>query len=878
MDSSNTVDTYNFDALLSLSWKINRVRRYIFRQERNRVFFKQVSENPEINEEETGLGIINRDFMNKIFNKNTKYIISLLKDNDFCREDKSGNCILTWKFRALQLTNFNLLKNSSVNKKVFNVLNRFVWHNDFDKSAVEAFKKSLAFSDNKNNGNIVKVSDTEYWYRNGVNLIIFNFEKQPTNALLNLIDLKIQMILQERIQNYFHIISSFNIVSSEWIKEEERNKKFFKILENLLVFSWASFDFKECEVSIKAGGTISSLASGSMKIRFSPCGEPSVRYDRMENSFNPSKTEKFEFIVNDIPLSVSRVYDTESFVNIRMASRSSGNVNPRVNILIHRFIKLFIETIDKLIDVIMPIIHREAAFRDLKWKDFLDTLRLRAINHGENIHLIISDILNCFNYFYGISGVEIFSEDVEFFNMLNLFSRSDKRTKRYKVLEVPLTPAEILRRQLVVFPIRQIPGGRILIYFNIPGNGSKPLNPESPDQYLMGTYLWQVYQEEKLMLGIEDTKDLLFFTITECLAPNVKGLQINLNRRLPVRGEDESREDYIKLIKKVYERFSKPFSLFQVFSNNLESGLAYLRGRRDNLTGLYNRMQFKYFFNEMFGRPGYPMGMIFIDMDNFKIFNDAVSHDFGDKLLKSLANRLIESAEMFNDTAVPGRFGGDEFSFIIGGIDKEKFEKESVKVFNLIVKRPLKVSFFFDDRTESAAMEINIIGFFHRLLRPDIGSRQASRREYVEKPNLSPRQYIIDIWKHYLVLENKEIPQKIKTAEIVKYISDIIEDKILYNKIFKEIDSDFRRTIRLFIELQLKNYNTNSIRDYLIKEFGAFSLERDIALKVSAGISHNSENRLRSVEAMFKAADSRAYLAKQNGRNCMFGISGKKLT
>ena len=63
-----------------------------------------------------------------------------------------------------------------------------------------------------------------------------------------------------------------------------------------------------------------------------------------------------------------------------------------------------------------------------------------------------------------------------------------------------------------------------------------------------------------------------------------------------------------------------------------------------------------------------PMAVIFIDVDRFKRFNDAMGHGVGDDILKEVSHRLA-IAKRSNDTV--GRLGGDEFLVICPSIDRE---------------------------------------------------------------------------------------------------------------------------------------------------------------------------------------------------------------
>ena len=877
---SRVIQSYGIESLVGVSPLVSDIREFQFRQiEDGRPVFKQIQQHPAVNEAEIPGGNLSEKTLHKLYGKRAADIKTALSRRGYCKASTSAGCTLSWRFRGLLADDFDIGLGKNANIGVYRSLDAMLWFAMPRGKGVDLFIQALKSPLESNPEFAHRISGREYWFRQGVNIIAFRFNEKPGRELLSLIGLKLQLIQQEKLQNYFHIISSFNVNNQEWKTAKNRNQRLFEIIGQFLLFTWRPFDMKCCEVSIDAAGEEGLIASGSIKVEFSETGTSSTMFDRLEKRFPQAKNDGFEYTVNDISLRSSAFVGEASTLSFHMVSRSSGNVDPRVNMLTHQFIKLFVESVGKLIDVVIPVIRREEALQNLKWRYFLDSLRMRSLDFGENLHLILTDTLEVMRKFFGISEVMIFSEDKDLAHMLQIFSRKDFREKRYKLLDTPLPPAAILDKQLMLFPIREITGGRVLLYFDLPKVGKGPQNPERPDQYLMGTDVWNIVNGEAMMGGITDLKDYLFFMVTECLTANPKAALDNLSRRLPVRGDVENVEMLIKLSRSIMERLGRFFDLFQTLSGNLESGLAYMRGRRDNLTGLYNRQHFKTLLNKSFSNPGTEIGLIFLDMDNFKIFNDAVSHDFGDKLLITLANRMIEAVDEIGPEAVPGRFGGDEFCLFISGMDKDLFEEKSMDVFSKITGKPLTVVFYFDERREGEGLEINLISFLHRLMRPDVGSRQASRTEFVDKGNQGPQSHVLDIWKHYRKQEGKPISgSKIEGKQIISEISTIIEDKILYNKIFAEIDPEFSRIIQLFITLQLKNYTTDLIRENLVRMFGCHSIKRHVKLKVSAGLAHSREKRIRSMDSLFKAADSRSYLAKSNGRNCLFGVNGEQLS
>ena len=54
--------------------------------------------------------------------------------------------------------------------------------------------------------------------------------------------------------------------------------------------------------------------------------------------------------------------------------------------------------------------------------------------------------------------------------------------------------------------------------------------------------------------------------------------------------------------------------------------------------------------------------MLFVDLDDFKLINDARGHDVGDRCLCAAATRLLDGVRAVDAVA---RFGGDEFLILI---------------------------------------------------------------------------------------------------------------------------------------------------------------------------------------------------------------------
>ncbi len=119
---------------------------------------------------------------------------------------------------------------------------------------------------------------------------------------------------------------------------------------------------------------------------------------------------------------------------------------------------------------------------------------------------------------------------------------------------------------------------------------------------------------------------------------------------------------------------------------------------RDDLTGLANRRGMKEWLTQRLEAGG-RVGVLLLDLDDFKPVNDTFGHAGGDKVLRVVAGRL---RDLVGSEAIASRLGGDEFTLGVPTADREALEDIARRIIET-VSRPIDI-----DRRHQARVRCSI--------------------------------------------------------------------------------------------------------------------------------------------------------------------------
>jgi diguanylate cyclase (GGDEF)-like protein len=125
---------------------------------------------------------------------------------------------------------------------------------------------------------------------------------------------------------------------------------------------------------------------------------------------------------------------------------------------------------------------------------------------------------------------------------------------------------------------------------------------------------------------------------------------------------------------------------------------------RDSQTGLPNHRSLQTMLKKSLAetyRYNNNLSVLMVDIDNFKEINDNYGHLFGDRILKNIA-KIFQENTRSADTV--GRFGGDEFLFILPETGIEKGQQLAERLLRSVEKSGVKN----DDEEIKATISIGL--------------------------------------------------------------------------------------------------------------------------------------------------------------------------
>jgi len=130
------------------------------------------------------------------------------------------------------------------------------------------------------------------------------------------------------------------------------------------------------------------------------------------------------------------------------------------------------------------------------------------------------------------------------------------------------------------------------------------------------------------------------------------------------------------------------------------------RAHSDYLTNLWNHGYFQYLFHTELEKAKANksfLSLIIIDIDDFKIYNDTLGHQAGDKILKDLAFLLRNQSRKMDYVC---RYGGEEFTIILPHTDKREAFSIGERIRIDIQKYPFLNEEIFPNKTLTVSLGV----------------------------------------------------------------------------------------------------------------------------------------------------------------------------
>jgi len=262
----------------------------------------------------------------------------------------------------------------------------------------------------------------------------------------------------------------------------------------------------------------------------------------------------------------------------------------------------------------------------------------------------------------------------------------------------------------------------------------------------------------------------------------------------------------------------------------------------DGLTGLYNRRHFDQCLTaevERAIRLNQPFTLVTLDLDHLKKLNDTYGHSVGDEAIKQIGVILKKNARSVD---IAARFGGEEFSLILPGIDVEGGLIAAERLRVAIGESPIKDSLYISASIGVATFlkHTESIAELLELADQAMYSAKKNGRNKVEVAN---KQEETD-WQHLIVNTFVELLVKQQIPAASQIVKDVQSNK-LQNENLLEIMKCIYLSLSQTCTNIYKNEYINEKLDLVVMLAKKFGLsEQEIEKLKVACVLHNIGNLL----------------------------------
>ncbi|MET0602991.1 MAG: EAL domain-containing protein [Baekduia sp.] len=181
----------------------------------------------------------------------------------------------------------------------------------------------------------------------------------------------------------------------------------------------------------------------------------------------------------------------------------------------------------------------------------------------------------------------------------------------------------------------------------------------------------------------------------------------------------------------------------------------------DSLTGLPNRALFLDRLTQCLRHlerdPSYACGLLYVDIDRFKLVNDSLSHSAGDRLLIEIARRV---GAILRPGDTLARLGGDEFAILLDGAIAPADALDVAARVASTIAQPLR----FDRRELSVSASIGIAHNLDGCVSPEELIRNADIAMYDAKARGGGRCEVFDASMHQRVVDRVSLETRLRHA------------------------------------------------------------------------------------------------------------------